>query len=95
MTEARRGQPVAPKLSPWPFVGMAGMACTFFLNAASGLLVPPWAVVVLLGLWLALLLLAFRWWNAHPGRVLWVPVASALLWFTLVNAGAWLFHWTA
>ena len=44
--------------SPWPFVGMAGMACVFFLYAASGLLAPWWAVVVLLVLWALLLFLA-------------------------------------
>ncbi|GGO92629.1 hypothetical protein GCM10011584_29460 [Nocardioides phosphati] len=91
----RRGQPVAEKISPWPFVGMAGMACTFFLNAASGLLVPPWAVAVLLALWGGLLLLGFRWWTPHPRRVALLPVVSVLLWFGLVNLGALLFHWTA
>lgn len=95
MSEPRRGQPVVAKLSPWPFVGMAGMACTFFLNAASGLLVPPWAVAVLLGLWASLLVLGFRWWTPHPRRLLWLPVVSVLLWFGFVNAGAWLFDWTA
>ncbi|TCJ21522.1 hypothetical protein [Nocardioides jejuensis] len=95
MSEPRRGQPVAQAISPWPFVGMAGMACTFFLNAASGLLVPGWAVAVLLAIWAVLLLLGFRWWTPHPSRVVVLPVVSVVLWFGLVNLGAALFHWSA
>jgi hypothetical protein len=91
----RRGQPVAEKISPWPFVGMAGMACTFFLNAASGLLAPLWGVAVLLGIWFALLLLGFRWWTPHPVRLALLPVVSLLLWFGIVIAGDVWLNWTA
>ena len=81
--------------SPWPFVGMAGMACAFFLYAASGLVAPWWAVVLLLVLWLVLFVVACRWWTPHPRRVPLVAVAAVLLWFALVTAGgAWL-GWTA
>ena len=31
-------------ISPWGFVGLAGMVAVFFLYAASGLLAPYWAV---------------------------------------------------
>ena len=81
--------------SPWPFVGMAGMACVFFLYAASGLLAPWWAVVVLLVLWALLLFLATAWWSLHPTWVPWIPVFAVGLWFVVMNAGgAWL-GWTA
>ena len=81
--------------SPWPFVGMAGMACVFFLYAASGLLAPWWAVVVLLVLWALLLFLATAWWSLHPTWVPWIPVFSVGLWFVvMVVGGAWL-GWTA
>lgn len=74
---------------------MAGMACTFFLNAVSGLLAPWYAVVALLALWVALLLVGFRWWTPHPVRLALLPLASLLLWFGIVIAGrAWL-HWGA
>ena len=82
-------------VSPWPFVGMAGMACAFFLYAASGLVAPWWAVVLLLVLWLVLFVVACRWWAPHPRRVPLVAVAAVLVWFALVTAGgAWL-GWTA
>jgi len=74
---------------------MGGMACVFFLYAASGLLAPWWAVVLLLLVWVALLVVCTRWWTVHPGRVPWVPVFAAVLWFAVMNAGgAWL-GWTA
>jgi len=93
VTRARRHNPNA--VSPWPFVGMAGMACAFFLYAASGLLAPWWAVVVLLLVWLVLLVVATRWWTPHPNRVPLVAVLAVVLWFAAMNAGgAWL-GWTA
>jgi hypothetical protein len=74
---------------------MAGMACLFFVYAASGLLAPVWAVVVLLVVWSLLLLVAIAWWSLHPRWVPLVPVAGAVLWFAAMNAGgAWL-GWTA
>ena len=60
---------------------MAGMACVFFLYAASGLLAPWWAVVVLLVLWALLLFLATAWWSLHPTWVPWIPVFAVGLWF--------------
>jgi hypothetical protein len=74
---------------------MAGMACTFFLYAASGLVAPGWGVAVLMAIWLALLVLAIRWWTPHPLRLLTLPVVALAIWFALVTAGgAWL-GWTA
>jgi hypothetical protein len=91
----RRGQLVAEKVSPWPFIGMGGMACTFFLNAASGLLAPLWGVAVLLGVWFALLLVGFRWWTPHPLRVAVLPLVSGVAWFGLLMAGDLWFGWNA
>ena len=94
MSRGRRGhRPDA--VSPWPFVGMAGMACAFFLYAASGLVAPAWAVVLLLLVWAMLLVVACAWWTPHPGRLPFVAVFAVVLWFAAVTAGgAWL-DWTA
>jgi hypothetical protein len=82
-------------VSPWPFVGMAGMACAFFLYAASGLVAPAWAVVLLLLVWAVLLVVAGAWWTPHPGRLPFVAAFAVVLWFAAVTAGgAWL-DWTA
>jgi hypothetical protein len=81
--------------SPWPFVGMAGMAAALFLYAASGLVAPWWAVLLLLVLWLVQFVVACRWWTPHPRRVAAVPVVAVLLWFGLVTAGGALLGWSA
>ena len=83
------------KVSPWPFVGMVGMAAAFFLYAASGLLVPIWALTVLMFVWLVLFVTACRWWTPHPRRVAVLPGVAVVFWFVAVTAGgAWL-GWTA
>lgn len=82
-------------VSVWPFVGMVGMACAFFLYAASGLVAPWWGVVLLLVVWVALFVLACAWWTSHPRRLPGIAVLTIALWFALVSAGgAWL-GWTA
>ena len=91
--KARRHNPRA--VSPWPFVGMAGMACAFFLYAASGLVVPWWGLTILLFVWLVLFVTACRWWTPHPGRLPLLAIAAVVFWFLAVSAGgAWL-GWTA
>jgi hypothetical protein len=87
--------PGRPKASPWPFVGMAGMACVLFLIGAS-LLAAPWFVVLGLTLvWIAVLVLALRWWTPHPRRLPWLPAGLTALWFATVVGGAALFDWGA
>jgi hypothetical protein len=68
------------EVSPWPFVGMAGMACAFFLYAASVLFAPWWSVLVLLLIWVALLVVACAWWSLHPRWVPGVAIVALLLW---------------
>jgi hypothetical protein len=78
------------EVSPWPFVGMAGMAAAFFLYAASGLFAPWWAVVLMLLGWVALLVVACAWWTPHPRRVPGVAVVALLVWagvVALLSAG--------
>lgn len=81
--------------SPWPFVGIAGMAAAFFLYAASGLIAPWWAVVLLLVVWLFLFIVACGQWTRRPRVVPVVALVTLLLWFAVIIAGgAWL-GWTA
>lgn len=82
------------EVSPWPFVGMAGMACAFFLYAASVLVAPWWAVAVLLVIWAALLLVACAWWTLHPKWVPGVAVFAIVFWFLAIVAGAAWLGWS-
>lgn len=92
---ARRRHPGPNATSPWPFIGMGGLACAFFLYAASGLLAPWWAVVALLVLWALMLLLAILWWTPHPRRLVGLAVFAIVFWFVTMVAGGVLLDWTA
>ncbi len=74
---------------------MAGMACAFFLYAASGLVAPYWGLVLLMFIWLVLFVQGCRWWSSHPARLLFLPLVAIVAWFGIITAGgAWL-GWTA
>ena len=78
-------------VSPWPFVGMGGMASVLFLYGAGVLLAPWWAVAGLLVVWLALFVLACRWWTPRPHLVPVLPAAALVVWFaTMLAGGIWL-----
>lgn len=65
-----------------PFIGVAGMASTFFLYAWSALVVRDVLTAVVLPLvWLVLLVLTTRWFTSHPYRALVTPFVSAAVWF--------------
>ena len=81
------------RASPWPFVGMIGLACLFFLIAASVLTTPWYAVAGLLVVWAMTLVVALRWWTPHPGRVPWLAVGLGVVWLGTVVGGAVLFGW--
>jgi hypothetical protein len=67
---------------------MAGMACAFFLYAASGLVAPWWNVILMLAVWLVLFGFACRWWTPHPLRVLVLPVVALGVWVLVISAGS-------
>lgn len=99
-TTTRSGttEPVAIKdrrISPWGFVGLAGMVAMLFLYAASGLLAPYWAVGVLLVLWLLMLVVTCRWFMPHPKRTLVMPVVAFVVWIGAISAGGVFLDWTA
>jgi hypothetical protein len=74
---------------------MAGMACAFFLYAASGLVAPWWGVVALLVVWVLLFVVACAWWGLHPTWVPWVAVFATVFWFAAVLGGAFALGWSA
>jgi hypothetical protein len=77
------------------WIGMAGLAVTFFLYAASGLTAPLWAIVVLLLVWAVHFALGCRWFMTHPLRVLALPFVAAAIWFAAMVAGGAYLGWTA
>jgi hypothetical protein len=81
--------------SPWPFVGMIGMATTFFLYAATPTVVEaPWWVVVLMMLgWVAAFVLACAWFTRRPVAVAVLSLVVLLAWFPVVLGGARFLDW--
>ena len=59
---------------------MVGLACVLFLDLGSIAFQPWWVVGVLVGVWLALLLVALAWWTPRPTLVPWVAAAGVAVW---------------
>lgn len=85
--------PERPRASPWPFVGMIGMACVLFLIGASLLATPWWVVGALVVVWVVGLVVAGSWWSRRPSWVPWVPLVVAVVWFGTVAGGAAVLGW--
>lgn len=88
-----KGQPRRTEVSPWPFVGVGGMAAVFFPYAASGMVAPAYGVVVLLLIWGALFALACSWWTRHPKGSALVPLVAMGILFAVVWFGAAFLGW--
>lgn len=62
---------------------------------ASGLMAPPWAIAVLVLVWLVLFGLGCAWFRRRPLWILAHPLIAPVVWFGGLGAGeAWL-EWTA
>lgn len=75
--------------SPWPFVGMGGLACLFFVYAASGTFWPWWTVTSLLVLWVVLMLIGFRWFTPRPRGTALLPVLGTIVYAACVAVDVW------
>jgi hypothetical protein len=77
------------------WIGFAAHIATAVWYAASGLLVPGWAVGLLLAVWAVMTVFAFR--LARGDRPLWtlgVPVLDAAIWFGVLSFGEAVLGWT-
>jgi hypothetical protein len=77
------------------WVGLAAHVLVLPWYAASGLLAPAWAVLALLGVWVALLATGLRLRRHRPLWMLLVPVLDVIVWFTTITLGESLGGWTA
>ena len=82
-------RPVRPKASPWPFVGMTGLAALLFLDGASVLFLPWWGVGLLVLAWLALFVTGLRWFTRRPVATALLPLAGLLVWLVAVALAVW------
>ena len=62
---------------------------------ASGLMAPPWAIAILVVVWLALFGLGCVWFRRRPLWTLALPLIALIVWFGGLSAGEALWGWTA
>ena len=68
-----------------PFIGIGGVVVVAFLYAYVAIAFPNELHSVVM-LWLAIFVLACRWFTRRPRAVVVLPVVAALLWFALLLA---------
>ena len=76
-------------------LGLAAMLGLGIFYAASTLVAPLWAAIILWVIWVVLFVLGIVWLRRHPLRVLALPVAAAAIWYTGITAGEQFLGWTA
>jgi hypothetical protein len=77
------------------WIGIVGHVAVLFLYVISGLVMPVWAVGVLLVIWAGLLAVAIALLRSRPPWTMVIPVGALAIWLAVVSAGeAWL-GWTA
>jgi len=76
-------------------VGIVGHLLALVWFAASGLVAPAWAVVVLLAVWVVLAIGLWRLARRKSGWAIAIPVIDAAFWLAFIQAGSALFDWTA
>jgi hypothetical protein len=77
------------------WLGMLGHLAMLFWYAGTGLVAPRWAVGVLLGVWLLLLVAGVVGLRRRPAPVLLLPVLDIVIWMAAVTAGEAFLDWTA
>ena len=75
-------------LSPWPFVGLGGLACLGFLYGGSLIFLPWWTVAILYVLWLPLMVTGSRWFAERPKGVVWLAATGVAAWLLAVLVAA-------
>ena len=74
------------RVSPWPFVGLSLLACTFFIFGASLIYMHWWLVVILYLLWMPMTLSAGRAFAERPRAVFPISLASLATYVIAVGA---------
>lgn len=76
-------------------VGIALLVFMAPLYFSAGLAAPGWAMILLFGVWLLLLIYSTHFYSKRPLLVLAFPFMAAAFWILLVIIGGSLLNWTA
>lgn len=63
---------------------MIGLACVLFLDLGTAGVLPWWAVVLLVVVWVVLFALACAWWTPRPSRLPWLAAVGLVFWLMVV-----------
>ena len=68
-----------------PFFAIGGLAVAFFLYAYAAIALPGWVNSLVLPLfWLALVVVAARWFTRRPKASTLLPVVAIVVWFAVM-----------
>lgn len=84
---------VLRRVGPW--VGIVLLVPLLVPFLVSGLVMPSWAVILFVLVWVALVVLALYLFRRRPLVVLALPFAGFAFWLAFWLIGASLFDWTA
>jgi hypothetical protein len=88
-----------PELTPrrvlYGLVGLALHLVAGFFMLVSGLVAPPWAVVMMLFVWSVLLGVGLRIWRFKSWVTIGFPVIAFAVWIATIALGGALLGWTA
>ena len=73
------------KLNPWGFIGIGVLACDLFLYGASATFAPVMVVALMILIWLLLMGLGMKWFNARPMWTFWVSVLGVVAWLAEIG----------
>jgi len=63
---------------------MIGLACVLFLDLGTTGVLPWWAVVLLVAVWVVLFVVACVWWTPRPARLPWLAATGLVVWLVVV-----------
>lgn len=73
------------RVSPWPFVGLSILACTFFIFGGSLIYMHWWLVLLLYLIWIPMALSASKAFARHPSAVFPISLASVATYLIAVG----------
>lgn len=76
-------------------LGVLGLVAVLPFYLASGLVAPVWAIGLLWAVWLALAVMAVRWFTRRPWVVLVLPLLAVAIWWTAITLGEQALGWQA
>ena len=86
---------LTPRRVLYALVGLGLHLVAGFFMLISGLVAPPWAVLLMLVVWGILLVVGLQRWRSSPWVTIGFPVLAFVIWIGTVTLGEALLGWRA